>query len=137
MIKKLLNTRIYVLDHDQALGFYRDILGFEVHTDKTGENGFRWLTVSPNAQPDFEIALIKVEPGPVMSAESAEQIRVLLEQGAFGFGVFETDDCRGDYEAWSKKGVRFKEPPRDQYYGIEATVQDNSGNWFSLIERKK
>jgi hypothetical protein len=33
-------------------------LGFEVRTDATMDNGFRWVTVSPKAQPDLEIALM-------------------------------------------------------------------------------
>ena len=27
-------------------------------------------------------------------------------------------------------------PPEERFYGIEAVVKDNSGNWFSLTQRK-
>jgi hypothetical protein len=33
--------------------------------------------------------------------------------------------------------VHFLQPPKDQFYGIEALVKDPSGNWFSLTQRKK
>jgi catechol 2,3-dioxygenase-like lactoylglutathione lyase family enzyme len=58
MIQRLSHTTVYVFDQDEALKFYRDKLGFEVHTDATMEGGFRWLTVGPKPQPEMEIALM-------------------------------------------------------------------------------
>ena len=80
-----------------------------------------------------------VAPGPAFSAETAEEMRALpsVRKGALGIGVFETDDVRGDYEHLSKRGVEFVSPPEEKFYGIEAVVKDNSGNWFSLTQRKK
>ena len=37
-------------DGDAALGFYRDLLGFELRKD-VGYEGMRWLTVGPPGQP--------------------------------------------------------------------------------------
>jgi hypothetical protein len=34
------------------------------------------------------------------------------------------------------KGVEFSSPPKEQFYGIEAIMKDNSGNWFSMTEPK-
>jgi catechol 2,3-dioxygenase-like lactoylglutathione lyase family enzyme len=48
MIQRLSHTSIYVFDQDAALDFYVNKLGFEVRMDQIMENGFRWLTVSPN-----------------------------------------------------------------------------------------
>ena len=107
MITRQSHTNVYVLNHDEALKFYRDILGFEVRTDMTLENGFRWVTVGPRTQPDLELVLMEVKPGPPMSAETAEQIKALLSKGAFGIGVFESDDVQRDYQEWSKQGVQF------------------------------
>ena len=50
--------------------------------------------------------------------------------------MFKTNDVRGDYERLSRLGVEFISPPEERFYGTEATVNDNSGNWFSLIQRK-
>ena len=102
-----------------------------------GDSGPRWLTVSPKGQPDLELVLAELTPGPMFDAETAEGIRSLVERGAFGIGVFETDDIQGDYERLSGQGVEFVSPPKEQFYGTEAIVKDNSGNWFSLTERKR
>ncbi len=47
---------ISVDDHDKALAFYRDVLGFQVRNDVAFE-GMRWVTVAPPGQPDVEIVL--------------------------------------------------------------------------------
>jgi uncharacterized glyoxalase superfamily protein PhnB len=92
--------------------------------------------VSPKGQPDLEIVLMQIAPGPAFSDETAEEMKALVRRGTLGIGVFETDDIHGDYERLSKQGVEFASPPREQVYGIEAVVRDNSGNWFSLTQRK-
>lgn len=139
MIQRQSHSTIYVIDQEEALEFYRDTLGFEVRTDMpmTEEGGLRWLTLSPKGQPDLEIILMQIAAGPAFSAETAEELRSLVRKGALGIGVFETDDIHGDYERLSKRGVEFASPPKEQFYGIEAVVKDNSGNWFSLTQPKK
>lgn len=139
MIQRQSHSTIYVIDQEEALEFYRDALGFEVRTDMTmtEEGGLRWLTMSPKGQPDLEIILMQIAAGPAFSAETAEELRSLVRSGAIGIGVFETDDIHGDYERLSKRGVEFVSPPKEQFYGTEAIVKDNSGNWFSLTQPKK
>ena len=138
MIKRQSHSTVYVIDQQEALEFYRDKLGFEVRTDlpMNDEGSVRWLTVSPKGQPDLEIVLMPVVPGPVFDAERAAQMKKLVQEGAVGIGVFETDDIRGDHERLSGLGVKFVSPPKEQFYGTEAIVKDNSGNWFSLTQRK-
>jgi uncharacterized glyoxalase superfamily protein PhnB len=138
VIQRQSHSTIYVLDQEEALEFYRDTLDFEVKTDMPmGDSGPRWLTVSPKGQPDLEVILAELTPGPMFDAETAEGIRSLVESGAFGIGVFESDDIHADYERLSKEGVEFVSPPKEQFYGTEAIVKDNSGNWFSLTQRKR
>ena len=134
MISKMSHAAIYVTNQQEALEFYRDKLGFEVRTDATMEGGFRWLTVGPRSQPDFEIALMEPKAGMMFDAETANQVRALIEKGALGAGVFDTDDCRATYEELKGRGVEFKAPPSERPYGIEALFKDNSGNWFSLTQ---
>jgi catechol 2,3-dioxygenase-like lactoylglutathione lyase family enzyme len=136
MIQCLSHVTVWVLNQEEALHFYRDQLGLEVRTDSTMESGFRWLTVGPKGQPDFEIVLMEPVPGHMWSKETADQIRNLVKQGAFGIGVFETADCPATYEALKARGVQFSQAPEDRFYGIEAVGRDNSGNWFSLCQRK-
>src|SRR4029077_14241466 len=107
MIQRLSHTTIYVLDQDAARDFYVNKLGFEVRTDATMDNGFRWLTVGPKGQPDLEIILMKVGSGPSEDVEVAAAMRTLLAKGALGAGVFATPDCRQTYEELVAKGVQF------------------------------
>ena len=138
VIKRQSHSTIFVTDQQEALEFYRDKLGFEVRTDMpmTDEGDIRWLTLSPKGQPDLEMILAPLTPGPMFDAKQAEQIKVLVQSGALGIGVFETDDINSDYERLSTQGVEFVSPPEEKFYGIEAIVKDNSGNWFSLTQRK-
>jgi uncharacterized glyoxalase superfamily protein PhnB len=74
--------------------------------------------------------------GPNMKPEAASAIRQLLEQGTLNGGVLQTSDCRKTYEELSAKGVEFLSPPKEQFYGVEAILKDNSGNWFSMTQPK-
>src|SRR5437588_10045667 len=104
MITRLSHATIYVLDQEEALKFYRDKLGFEVRTDMTMDNGFRWLTVAPKTQPDLEIVLMAVKESPMFPAETAALLRQLLQSGSMGAGVMGVDDCRKTYEELKAKG---------------------------------
>ena len=129
MIRKLSHTTIWVLDQDEALDFYTQKLGFEVRMDERMDN-FRWLTVGPPDQPDHDLILL--EPGPpMMDEETAAQVKELVAKGVLGPGVFGTDDCKGTYAELNERGVNFLSEPAERFYSIEATLRDNSGNWFS------
>ncbi|WP_096087682.1 VOC family protein [Agaribacterium haliotis] len=137
MITSIAHATIYVLDQNEALDFYTNKLGFELGDDMSVEGGFRWLTVHAKSQKNFQLVLAEPKEGPMFSKESAEAIRSLIQQGAFGAGVFESEDCQKTYEQLAAKGVQFIQTPTQQLYGIEAMALDNSGNWFSLVQRKK
>ncbi|HYY58008.1 MAG TPA: VOC family protein [Pyrinomonadaceae bacterium] len=137
MIQKMSHATVYVIDQQEALEFYRDKLGFEVRTDATMDGGFRWLTVGPKTQPDFEIALMEPKAGFMYDQETADQIRALVKKGALGTGVFNTSDCRATYEQLKSAGVEFMSSPTERPYGIEALFKDNSGNLFSLTQHKE
>lgn len=137
MIQRMSHTAIFVPDQDQAKDFYVAKLGFEVKTDATMPNGFRWLTVSPKGQPDLEIILMKIAAGPKIQQEDVDSIIALVRKGAFGAGVFDTADCRKTYEELKAKGVEFLAPPKEEFYGVQAVFRDPFGNWFSLTEPKE
>ncbi len=136
MLKKMSHTTIYVNNQDEALRFYTEKLGFKVHTDETVGEGFRWLTLSLDSQPGLEFVLMEPKPGMMMDEETASQLRAIISKGVLGAGVFETDDVRATYEELKGRGVEFMGPPAERPYGIEALFKDNSGNWFSLTQRK-
>jgi catechol 2,3-dioxygenase-like lactoylglutathione lyase family enzyme len=136
MIQRMSHASIFVLDQDVAKDFYVGKLGFEVNTDETMPNGFRWLTVNPKGQPGFEIILMKVAPGPKLQEEDVASMTHLIKRGALGAGAFETADCRKTYEELKAKGVEFLSPPTDQFYGVEAVFKNPFGNWFSMTQPK-
>jgi catechol 2,3-dioxygenase-like lactoylglutathione lyase family enzyme len=133
MITKLSHSTVFVLDQDEALEFYTQKLGCEVHTDARLDEGFRWLTVTLPSDPDHQLILAKPGP-PMMDEETAEQVKALVAKGVLGPGVFRTDDCRATYAELNEKGVNFLSEPEERFYGIEATMRDNSGNWFSMTQ---
>ena len=143
MIQRMSHSAILVLDQDVAKDFYVNKLGCEVSMDQSMPNGFRWLTVSPQGQPDLQIILMKVAPSPFdvsnvqkIQPQDVETIGTLMKKGAFGAGVFQTADCRKTYEEMKAQGVEFLSPPKDQFYGVEAVFRDPFGNWFSMTQPK-
>ena len=137
MITKMNHVSIFVLDQDRAYDFYVNKLGFKVHTDAPMGPGMRWLTVCPPEQSDLEISLMPIVEGMMFQKDAAEKMRELVRAGTFGFGVFECNDLRATYEELTAKGVEFSKPPTQEFYGYEALFKDDSGNWFSLGEKKK
>jgi catechol 2,3-dioxygenase-like lactoylglutathione lyase family enzyme len=136
MITKMNHVSIFVLDQTSAYDFYINKLGFKVNTDAEMGPGKRWLTVNPPEQPDLEITLMLIDDGMMFTPESAAAMRDLVQKGTFGFGVFECDDLLATYEELTAKGVEFTKPPKQEFYGFEALFKDDSGNWFSLGQRK-
>ena len=78
-----------------------------------------------------------IDAGMMFNAESAAAIRDLVAKGTFGFGVFECNDLLATYEELKSKGVEFTKPPTKEFYGFEALFKDDSGNWFSLGQKKE
>ncbi|AYY14358.1 VOC family protein [Actinobacteria bacterium YIM 96077] len=133
MITKLGVASVYVHDYDEAKAFFVDKLGFEVRHDVELDDGFRWLTVGPPAQPTFQFAL--TVPGPPMhDDETATMLRTLMAKGVLSGGAWNTDDCAKTYAEYSARGVEFLQEPTTRPYGVEAVFRDVSGNWYSLNE---
>jgi len=130
------HVSIFVLNQDSAYDFYVNKLGFKVHTDAPMGSGMRWLTVCSPEQPTLEISLMPIEEGMMFKGEAAKQMREMVRQGTFGFGVFECDNLLATYEELKSKGVVFKKPPTKEFYGYAALFADDSGNWFSLSEKQ-
>ncbi len=135
MIQRVSHGTIWVLNQDRAKAFYTDKLGFEVRND-VNLGGFRWLTVGPPGQPDFELVLMPVVASPAMDTATAQQLTELLAKGVMGAGVLATADCQRSYEELKARGVEFLQPPQERPYGVEALLKDDSGNWFSLTQRR-
>ncbi|MGH3912921.1 MAG: VOC family protein [Pseudonocardiaceae bacterium] len=125
---------IQVHDQDEALAFYRDILGLEVRIDAQLED-FRWLTVGPLSQPDVEIGLM---PAGMVSPTDRETLRALLAKGSLNGVIFATDDVDATFEKIRAAGAEVLQEPIDQAYGVrDCAFRDPSGNMVRLSGRPK
>lgn len=136
MIRKLTFSTVYVLNQESAYDFYVNKLGFKVHTDAPLGKDNRWLTVTPPDQPEIEISLLLVTEGEMISKEAVTALTDLIKKGTFGFGGFESNDIFATYEELKSKGVQFAHPPKEEFYGVATVFNDDSGNWFSLSQKK-
>ena len=123
---------LYVHDQDEALAFYTEKLGFEVHADHRNGN-YRWLTVKHPNQPSFELGLF-VPQEPVLDAATARTMRQMVAKGAMPPLVLAVGDCRASYEEMRAKGVEFTQEPIARFGGVDASFRDPSGNGWKMIE---
>ncbi|RCV58165.1 VOC family protein [Marinitenerispora sediminis] len=133
MLKSITHSQIFVLDQDEALGFYVGKLGLEVATD--ADLGFmRWLTVRVPGDPGREVLLERPGP-PSMDEATAAQVRELLTKGATGgWLIFGTADCRKTYETLRERGVEFTQEPTEHAYGIDCALRDPFGNNIRITQ---
>lgn len=125
----LANTFVHTHDPDASLGFYRDVLGFEVRTDVTNGD-FRWLTLSPPTQPELEIVIDMVTEGAMpMSEEDRSAMRDLLAKGLLTSLIFDVEDVDALFEHVRASGAEVIQEPADQFYGVrDCAVRDPAGN---------
>ncbi len=135
MITKLNVASIYVLDKDEALSFYVDMLGLEKGND-VRQGDYRWLTVKV---PGEEVEISLEQPGPPLHDEAtAEQLRELITKGALGGLVFITDDAFGLYETLKSRGVTdFTQEPTEHFYGTDMGIRDPFGNPIRILQQGK
>ncbi|HXR29566.1 MAG TPA: VOC family protein [Solirubrobacterales bacterium] len=133
---RIANAQLWVHDQEEALAFYTEKVGMEVHADVTlPETGdFRWLTVGPPGQEDVSIVLMAIPGPPLMDDETTEQVRTLMGKGFAGTVFLTTDDCRASFEELKSRGVEFTEEPEERPYGIDSGFRDPSGNSIRLTE---
>ncbi|MFG2195394.1 VOC family protein [Streptomyces sp. NPDC048639] len=125
---KLSHCFIAVDDHDKALVFYRDILGFDVRND-VGFEGMRWVTVGPPSQPDLDIVLEPPAADPNTSPADKQAMGELLAKGLLRGVIFETDDCDATFEHIRAAGGEVVQEPIDQPYGVrDCAFRDPAGN---------
>lgn len=115
-------------DPEAALGFYRDVLGFEVRQD-VGYQDMRWITVGPPSQPGTSIVLHPPAADPGITDEERRTILELIAKGVYGAVTLATDDLDGLFERLEAAGVDVIQEPMDQDYGVrDCAVRDPAGN---------
>lgn len=118
---------LVVPDYDAAIAFYVGALGFALIEDTDLGGGKRWVVVGPAGGVGTRLLLAR--------AEGTEQNLAIGKQTGGRVAFFlTTDDFARDHDAFSKKGVRFLETPRQEVYGSVAVFEDPFGNKWDLIE---
>ncbi|MQA95013.1 MAG: VOC family protein [Streptosporangiales bacterium] len=120
---------IVVDDYDAAIGFFVDVLGFELVEDSPAETNDgrpkRWVVVRP---PEAETGVL------LARADGERQARVVGDQVAGRVGFFlHVDDFTGEYARLVAAGVEFVGPPRTEPYGQVAVFLDVAGNRWDLL----
>ena len=118
---------LLVRDYDEAIRYFAETLGFAVTEDADLGNGKRWVLLAPPGSAETRIVLAK--------AVTADQLRLVGNQAAGRVFLFlHTDDFWRDYAAYCSRGVQFREPPREESYGVVAVFDDLYGNRWDLLQ---
>jgi catechol 2,3-dioxygenase-like lactoylglutathione lyase family enzyme len=129
---KLQNCFLSVDDHEKAIAFYRDALGFEVRNDVSAY-GMRWVTIGPPSQPDVSVVLEPPAADPGISESDRETISDLLAKGLLGRLVLTTPDVDGTFEHVQATGAEVVQEPMDQPYGVrDCAFRDPAGNLIRI-----
>lgn len=120
---RLRDVTYLVRDHDEALAFFVDALGFAVRQDETFDGGWRRVVVGP---PDGGTGLVL--------ALAAEGAPVGGQAGTDVAFFLESDDFAAQRARMLARGVRFREEPRHEPYGTVAVFEDLYGGAWDLIQ---
>ncbi len=122
-------------DHDKAIAFYRDALGFEVRNDVSAY-GMRWVSMGSPSQPDINIVLEPPAADPGISASDRETIADLLAKGLLRGLNLSTPDLEATFDRVQASGAEVIQEPMDQSYGRDCAFRDPAGNHIRLIESR-
>jgi catechol 2,3-dioxygenase-like lactoylglutathione lyase family enzyme len=126
MPQHLAAITLLIPTYDEGIGFFRDVLGFELVEDTPLDGGKRWVVVRPRGA--GATGLLLAQP-----ADDAQEARVGDQTGGRVFLFLHTDDFAGDHERYVAAGVRFLEQPREEEYGMVAVFEDPFGNRWDLL----
>ena len=129
---QLANCFLSVDDHEKAITFYRDALGFEVRNDVKAY-GMRWTTLGSPTQPDVSIVLEPPAADPGISPSDRTALGDLLAKGLLGRLVLTTADVDATFEAVAATGAEVVQEPMDQPYGVrDCAFRDPAGNLIRI-----
>ena len=133
MITGVTHVTRYVRDEEEALAFYRDVLGFELHTDNSMGPGKRWLTISAPNQKNFEIVLYNPQ-GWEDNAEAREQ--AVAQIGKQAQLMVSTNDIDALHAKLKAEGVQITHGINDMPWGRDLAFLDLYGNPIYAVQPK-
>jgi catechol 2,3-dioxygenase-like lactoylglutathione lyase family enzyme len=131
MTVTLSTTFIPVHDPDEALGFYRDALGFEVRND-VARGGFRWVTVGAPGQ---DVSIVLFQPHAGLSEVEADSLMTLVTKGSLQAAIFSATDLDATFEKLRASGAEVLQEPVSQPWGArDCAFRDPSGNLVRIAQ---
>ena len=128
MNQSIAYVALVVRDYDEAIGFYRDKLGFSLLEDSFVETqNKRWVVIAPPGSSSTKLLLAR-------AVGEHQASRVGDQSGGRVFLFLHTDDFWRDYDEMRSRGVRFIEEPRHEDYGTVAVFLDLYGNRWDLVQ---
>jgi catechol 2,3-dioxygenase-like lactoylglutathione lyase family enzyme len=125
-MNKVRIVTILVLDHDAAIEFYTNKLGFELLEDKPfGES--RWVTMAVPNHRDLALAL-------ELATTGEDKALVGRQAGSHAFLGLDTSDCVADYRRMKPLGVKFLGEPQSGPWGTGVQLEDLYGNKLFLSQ---
>jgi catechol 2,3-dioxygenase-like lactoylglutathione lyase family enzyme len=123
-------------DPDASLGFYRDLLGFEVRAD-VGYGGMRWITVGPADQPGTSIVLEPPAADPGITDDERRTIAEMMAKGSYARILLATADLDGTFARVQASGAEIAQEPVEQPYGVrDCAVRDPAGNLIRIQQQR-
>ncbi|MFI5586891.1 VOC family protein [Amycolatopsis sp. NPDC051758] len=121
-------------DPEAALGFYRDLLGFEVRMNvKYGE--MSWITVGPPNQPDTAIVLTPVAATPGLTDDERRTINEMMAKGTYAGVNLATKDLDALFAKLQAGNAEVVQEPVEQPYGVrDCSFRDPAGNLLRIQE---
>lgn len=121
---------LLVREYDEAVAYYTRALGFTLIEDTPLPGGKRWVLVAPPGARETRLLLSRAK-------NRREADAVGSQAGGRVFLFLHTDDFRRDHAAFTGRGVRFLEAPREEPYGTVAVFEDLYGNRWDLLELRR
>ena len=117
MAEGMVGVIIWTEDLDRLLPFYRDVLGFQPHSQHDDFIAFRFG--------DMRLSIGKHDG---VKGRSREPHRIMINLG--------TRDIHAEYQRLLQQGVEFiRKPEKEQWGGWVATLLDPDGNVLQLLQQ--
>jgi uncharacterized glyoxalase superfamily protein PhnB len=123
-------------DADTAIGFYRDVLGFEVR-GHVEYGGLHWITVGPPDQPGTSIVLYPPQATPGITDDERRTVAEMMAKGTYASINLATTDLDATFERLQRGDADVVQEPTEQPYGVrDCAFRDPAGNLVRIQEAR-
>ncbi|MCA5891948.1 VOC family protein [Isoptericola sp. NEAU-Y5] len=121
-------------DPEASLGFYRDLLGFEL-VQEVGRGDMRWLTFVSPAQRDVRLVLTPPAADPGVTDDERRTIVELMAKGSYQSIILGTKDLDGAFAKLQAADAEVVSEPTEQPWGVrDCAFRDPAGNMVRIDE---